>query len=433
MNILEIIAKKRDNKELTNDEIKFFVDNYTNGNITDYQAAALIMAIYINGMNYQEITNFTLAMANSGEVLNLSELGTVVDKHSTGGIGDKITLILMPIIASLGIPAAKMSGRGLGFTGGTIDKLESIPGYNTNIKIDDFINNVKNIGISLMGQTLNLAPADKKIYALRDTISCVESIPLIASSIMSKKIAAGAEKIVLEVTVGSGAFMKNIEDARRLSETMISIGNLAGKETICILTNMNEPIGYSIGNSLEVMEAIDALNGNMNEDVKEIILSLGSYMMKLAGKGDNIDENRNKILENIENKKALNKLKELVKNQGGDVSYIEDTSKFEKAKYIIPVISEISGYVKAMDNENIGYISSRLGAGRINKEDNINSRVGIIINKKVGNEVKAGDILGYIHSDEYDIGIKSVQELRMCYHFSDEYIEKPKHILGIIK
>ena len=250
---------------------------------------------------------------------------------------------------------------------------------------------------------------------------------------MSKKIAAGAEKIVLEVTVGSGAFMKNIEDARKLSETMISIGNLAGKETICILTNMNEPIGYSIGNSLEVMEAIDALNGNMNEDVKEIILSLGSYMMKLAGKGNNIDENRKKILENIENKKALNKFKELVKNQGGDVFYIDDTSKFEKAKYIIPVISELSGYVKAMDNEKIGYISSRLGAGRINKEDNINSKVGIIINKKIGDEVKVGDILGYIHSDEYDIGIKSVQELRMCYEFSDEYIEKPKHILGIIK
>ena len=246
MNILEIIAKKRDNKILTKDEINFFIENYTNGNITDYQAAALIMAIYINGMNYEETTEFTLAMANSGEILDLSELGLVIDKHSTGGIGDKITLILMPIIASLGIPAAKMSGRGLGFTGGTVDKLESIPGYNTNIDIEQFISNVKNIGISLMGQTLNLAPADKKIYALRDTISCVESIPLIASSIMSKKIAAGAEKVVLEVTVGSGAFMKNIEDATELSRTMIGIGNLAKKETVCILTNMNEPIGYSI-------------------------------------------------------------------------------------------------------------------------------------------------------------------------------------------
>lgn len=433
MNILEIIAKKRDKKVLSKEEIDFFVKNYTNGNITDYQAAALIMAIYINGMNYEETTSFTLAMAHSGEVLDLSELGMVVDKHSTGGIGDKITLILMPIIASLGIPAAKMSGRGLGFTGGTVDKLESIPGYNTNIDISEFINNVKNIGISLMGQTLNLAPADKKIYALRDTISCVESIPLIASSIMSKKIAAGAEKIVLEVTVGSGAFMKNIEDATKLSETMIGIGNLADKETICILTNMNQPIGYSIGNSLEVIEAVEALNGNMQDDVKDIILSLGSYMMKLAGKGDDIKQNKKMIMENINNKKALNKFKELIKNQGGDVSYIEDTSKFEKAKYIIPIKSEKIGYIKSMDNEKIGYISSSLGAGRLKKEDKINDKVGIIINKKIGDKVNVGDVLGFIHSDDIEVGNNAVKEMQNCYEFSDEYVEKQKHILGIIK
>lgn len=433
MNILEIIAKKRDKKVLSKEEIDFFVKNYTNGNITDYQAAALIMAIYINGMNYEETTSFTLAMAHSGEVLDLSELGMVVDKHSTGGIGDKITLILMPIIASLGIPAAKMSGRGLGFTGGTVDKLESIPGYNTNIDISEFINNVKNIGISLMGQTLNLAPADKKIYALRDTISCVESIPLIASSIMSKKIAAGAEKIVLEVTVGSGAFMKNIEDATKLSETMIGIGNLADKETICILTNMNQPIGYSIGNSLEVIEAVEALNGNMQDDVKDIILSLGSYMMKLAGKGDDIEQNKKMIMENINNKKALNKFKELIKNQGGDVSYIEDTSKFEKAKYIIPIRSEKMGYIKSMNNEQIGYISSSLGAGRLKKEDKINDKVGIIINKKIGDKVNVGDVLGFIHSDDIEVGNNAVKEMQNCYEFSDEYVEKQKHILGIIK
>lgn len=433
MNILEIIAKKRDKKVLSKEEIDFFVKNYTNGNITDYQAAALIMAIYINGMNYEETTSFTLAMAHSGEVIDLSELGMVVDKHSTGGIGDKITLILMPIIASLGIPSAKMSGRGLGFTGGTVDKLESIPGYNTNIDISEFINNVKNIGISLMGQTLNLAPADKKIYALRDTISCVESIPLIASSIMSKKIAAGAEKIVLEVTVGSGAFMKNIEDATKLSETMIGIGNLADKETICILTNMNQPIGYSIGNSLEVIEAVEALNGNMQDDVKDIILSLGSYMMKLAGKGDDIEQNKKMIMENINNKKALNKFKELIKNQGGDVSYIEDTSKFEKAKYIIPIRSEKMGYIKSMDNEKIGYISSSLGAGRLKKEDKINDKVGIIINKKIGDKVNVGDVLGFIHSDDVEVGNNAVKEMQNCYEFSDEYVEKQKHILGIIK
>lgn len=433
MNILEIIAKKRDNKILTKEEIKFFIENYTNGNITDYQAAAFIMAIYINGMNYEETTEFTLAMANSGKILDLSELGMVIDKHSTGGIGDKITLILMPIIASLGIPAAKMSGRGLGFTGGTIDKLESIPGYNTNIEIEQFINNVKKIGISLMGQTLNLAPADKKIYALRDSISCVESIPLIASSIMSKKIAAGAGKVVLEVTVGSGAFMNNIEDAKKLSDTMIGIGNLAKKETVCVLTNMNEPIGYSIGNSLEVIEAVEALNGKMCEDVKEVVLELGSYMIKLAGKGDNIEENKKLIMENINNKKALQKFKELVKSQGGDVSYIDDTSKFETAKFILPVISMKNGYVKSMDNKKIGYISSGLGAGRLKKEDKINNKVGIIINKKIGDKVNSEEILAYIHSDNYDIGIKAVNDLRECYEISNKYVEKQKHILGVIK
>lgn len=432
MNVLEIIAKKRDKQKLSKEEIDFFIENYTNGNITDYQAAALVMAIYINGMDYEETTNFTLAMAESGEVLDLSDLGQVVDKHSTGGIGDKITLILMPIIASLGIPAAKMSGRGLGFTGGTIDKLESIPGYNTSISIEKFINNVKNIGISIMGQTLNLAPADKKLYALRDTISCVDNIPLIASSVMSKKIAAGAEKIVLEVTVGSGAFMKNLKDATELSETMIGIGKLAKKETVCILTNMNQPIGYSIGNSLEVIEAIEALNGNMQEDVKAIILELGSYMIKLAGKGDDIEHNKKMIMEKIQNGDALNKFKELIQNQGGNVSYIDNPSKFEKAKYIIPVISDRSGYIKAMNNERIGYISCSLGAGRIKKDDEINNKVGIIINKKIGDKLEVGDVLGYIHADDDNVGNSASESLKKCYEISEEFVEKEKHILGIL-
>ena len=433
MNILEIIAKKRDGNKLSKEEINFFIDNYTKGVVTDYQAAALVMAIYINGMDYEETTDLTLAMANSGEVLDLSDLGLVVDKHSTGGIGDKITLILLPIIASIGIPAAKMSGRGLGFTGGTIDKLESIPGYNTGISIEEFINNVKNIGISLMGQTLNLAPADKKLYALRDTISCVDNIPLIASSIMSKKIAAGAEKIVLEVTVGSGAFMKTIEDARKLSETMIGIGKLANKETICVLTNMNEPIGYSIGNSLEVKEAIEALNGNMQDDVKEIILELGNNMMKLAGKGDNTEENKKLIMEKINSGEALNKFKELVQNQGGDVSYIDDINKFENAKFILPVVAEKTAYVKAMHNDDIGYISCNLGAGRIRKEDSINNKVGIIINKKIGDKVEAGEIIGYIHADDEKKGQEAVNNLLKCYEWSDEFVEKERPVIEIIR
>ena len=302
MNIQEIIGKKRDGLVLDKEEISYFITEYTKGNIPDYQAAALIMAMYIRGLNKAETTNLTLEMAASGDILDLSELSDIIiDKHSTGGVGDKITIILMPIIASFGIPVAKMSGRGLGFTGGTADKLDSIPGYKTQVEIDEFINNVKKIGISLITQTGNLAPADKKIYALRDTISCTDSMPLIASSIMSKKIAAGANKIVLDVTCGSGAFMKDKTDAEKLSNIMKEIGNLAGRETVCVITNMDEPVGYAIGNSLEIIETVECLKGNIPEDVKEIILTLGSYIIKLSGNGDNLEENKQKIMTQIEN------------------------------------------------------------------------------------------------------------------------------------
>ena len=348
------------------------MEEYTNGNITDYQAAALAMAIYINGMNNEETTNLTLEMANSGDILNLSQISqNVVDKHSTGGVGDKITLVLMPIIASLGIPVAKMSGRGLGFTGGTIDKLESIPGYNAELNENEFINIVKEIGISVIGQTKNLAPADKKLYALRDTISCVGSKPLIASSIMSKKIAAGANKIVLDVTVGSGAFMKNKEDAIELSNIMKNIGNLANRETVCVLTNMNEPVGHTIGNTLEIIETIKCLKGNIPEDIKEIITTIGSYIIKLSGKNDDLEENKKMILENIKNGKAYNKFLELVKSQGGNTEYIENIEKFEKAKHIIPVIADKDGFVEELNAGKVGLISVSLGAGRVKKEDDI--------------------------------------------------------------
>lgn len=433
MNILDIIAKKRDKKELNKEEIDFFVDGYTNGNVTDYQAAALIMAIYLNGMSNEEITNLTLAMAYSGEVLDLSKLGeNVVDKHSTGGIGDKITLVLMPIVAALGVPVAKMSGRGLGFTGGTVDKLESIPGYNTQISVEKFIENVENIGISLMGQTLNLAPADKKIYALRDSISCVENIPLIASSIMSKKIASGANKIVLEVTVGNGAFMKNIESARRLSETMINIGKLANKEVVCILTNMDEPLGYSIGNTLEVIEASEALQGDMEDDVKQVVLELGSYMIKLAGCGDDINENKKKMMDCIDSGNAYMKFLELIENQGGDVSYINDVSKFENAKYVKPVLSDKSGYVKEIDAQKLGKISCELGAGRVKKEDVIDNQVGLIINKKIGDKVEEKEILGIIHANDEEKLKIAEQELKSCFTICEEVVDKPKVILEIL-
>ena len=401
MNILDIIAKKRDKKELTKEEIEYFVKGYTEGSITDYQASALVMAIYINGMNEREITDLTLSMAYSGDVLDLSSLGEVVDKHSTGGVGDKITLILMPIIASLGIPVAKMSGRGLGFTGGTIDKLESIPGYNTNVKVEDFIKNVRNIGISLIGQTLNLAPADKKLYSLRDTISCTESIPLIASSIMSKKIASGANKIVIDVTCGSGAFMKDLESAKELARVMTKIGELANKETRCIITDMNQPVGHSVGNILEVIEAIDILKGKyLPEDIKNIINELGSNMLILAGITNSIEEAKGKILENLSNGKGYEKFVQLVENQGGDISYIENTDKFAKAKYIVPIVAEKSGIINKLDALTIGKLSVYLGAGRMKKEDDIQKEVGFVFNKKVGDKVEKGEILGYIHTND---------------------------------
>ena len=370
------------------------------------------MAIYINGMNEREITDLTLFMAHSGDVLDLSSLGEVVDKHSTGGVGDKITLILMPIVASLGIPVAKMSGRGLGFTGGTVDKLESIPGYNTNVPVDEFIQNVKKIGISLIGQTLNLAPADKKLYALRDTISCTESIPLIASSIMSKKIASGANKIVIDVTCGSGAFMKNIESAKELARVMTKIGELAHKETKCIITDMNQPVGYAVGNTLEVIEAIDVLKGKiLPEDIKHIITELGANMLILADKANSLEEGKTKILENLKNGKGYEKFIELVQNQGGDISYIENTDKFAKAKYILPIIAEKSGVVEELDAYKIGKLSVYLGAGRMKKEDNIQKEVGFIFHKKVGDKVKKGEVLGYVHANEKDKANEVINQL----------------------
>ena len=432
MNILEIIAKKRDKQKLRKEEIEYFVQNYTEGNIPDYQASALIMAIYLNGMDEEETTNLTLTMAHSGDILDLSQLGIVVDKHSTGGIGDKVTLILAPIIASLDIPVAKMSGRGLGYTGGTIDKLEAIPGYNTSLTIDQFIQNVKEIGIALMGQTLNLAPADKKLYALRDTTSTTESIPLIASSIMSKKIAAGANKIVLDVTCGSGAFMKDLDNATKLAETMKKIGELANKETVCVITNMEEPLGKAVGNSLEVIEAIKFLKGNMQPDVKEVILTLGAYMIKLAGKGNDIEENKQKMLEQIQNGKAFAKLGQWIQKQGGDISYLENIERFEKAKFVLPVVAERSGYVEKLDAQEIGKASMNLGAGRKKKEDNIDFSVGIVLEKKIGDKVEKGDILAYIHANDENLGNEIVKDVFNAYTITYEPVNKKQDILKIV-
>lgn len=432
MNIIDIIAKKRDGRELEKEEINYFIKEYTENRIEDYQAAALIMAIYINGMTYREIKDLTIAMAESGDILNLSEIGeNVVDKHSTGGVGDKVTIILAPLIASLGIPVAKMSGRGLGFTGGTADKIESIPGYNTEISEKEFIKNVKNIGISLITQSLNLAPADKKIYALRDTIACTESIPLIASSIMSKKIASGANKIVLDVTCGSGAFMKNLRDAKELSKTMIEIGKLANRETICVITNMNQPLGYAVGNSLEIIEAIKFLNGNMPKDLKDVVLELGAYMIKLAGKGEDINENKKRLLDNINNKKALNKFIELVQNQGGDIDYIKDISKFKKSEFIQEVIANNDGYVQNINAEEIGKISCELGAGRKTKNDKIDLNVGLILNKKIGDYVNKGEILATIYANNFKKAKDAEKRILNLYLIGKEKIEE-KTIIDVV-
>ena len=417
MNILDIIAKKRDKKELTKEEIEYFVKGYTDGSIADYQAAALIMAIFINGMTDLELYDLTFSMASSGEVLDLSELGeNIVDKHSTGGVGDKVSIVLLPIVASLGVPVAKMSGRGLGFTGGTVDKMESIPGYKTNIDIKKFKENVHKIGISMIGQTMNLAPADKKIYALRDTISCVENIPLIASSIMSKKIASGANKIVLEVTYGKGAFMKNIEDAKLLAGKMEKLGEYADLEVKSIFTPMDEPIGYAIGNTLEMIEAINFLKGiDLPEDLTGIVLEIGSQMIKLAGLGDDIKENKEKMMKNLRNGLAFNKFKEMVKNQGGDVSYLNDTSKFKKAKYVFEVKSRKNGIINEINAEDIGRVACYLGAGRVEKDDKIDMSAGIVLNKKVHDFIEEDDCLCEVYCNDEKKGLEAVKMLEEIF------------------
>ena len=434
MTILDIIEKKRDKKELEKEEIEFFVNGYTKGEITDYQASALVMAIYINGMTNEETTNLTLSMAHSGKILDLSKLGkTIVDKHSTGGVGDKVSLILLPLVASFGVPVAKMSGRGLGFTGGTVDKLESIPGYKTDIDINKFVQNVENIGISMISQTLNLAPADKKLYSLRDSIACVESIPLIASSIMSKKIASGADKIVLDVTVGSGAFMKDLKSTEKLAKEMIEIGKLAKRETVAVITNMDEPLGRSVGNSLEVKEAIEALRGNILEDVKQVVLALGSYMLKLSGVEEDLETAKKMLEENLNNGKAYKKFLELVENQGGDITYIEDIDNLEETKYIEPIYSEKNGYIYSINAKEIGKLACYLGAGRVTKEDKIDKSVGIELLKKVGDKVSKDEVIAYLHINKPEQLEIAKEKIKEIIKIRKEKQEKLKTIIKVIK
>ena len=411
----------------------YFIKGYTNDEIPDYQAAALIMAICINGMNEDEILAMTYAMADSGEKLDLSDISDqVVDKHSTGGVGDKVTLIVSPIVASLGIPVAKMSGRGLGITGGTVDKLQSIPAYRTDISIEEFKKNVKEIGICLSSQTLELAPADKKIYALRNSISAVNSVPLIVSSIMSKKIAVGSNKIVLDITYGSGAFMKNELQAKRVAKAMKKIWKGKDKQISCVISKMNQPLGYSVGNTLEVIEAVKALHGEMAEDLKDIVITMCIQMLKLAGRKESDAELENQIWEVIHNGSAFHKLVKLAQRQGADASYLYDLNKLEKAPIIMPVISEEKGWVKELNAEKIGKISIDLGAGRKNKEDEIDRRVGMILCKKIGDFVEKGDCLAYIHANSEEKIEDFVERVKSAYQISNEVVSKEKIINAIL-
>lgn len=401
MRMYDIIVKKRQGMELTDEEIKFFVDGFTKNEIPDYQVSSLLMAIFFNKMNKKETASLTMAMVNSGDTIDLSSIeGIKVDKHSTGGVGDKTSICLTPLVASVGAPVSKMSGRGLGHTGGTIDKLETFEGFSVELTEEQFINNSNTIGIAITGQTGNIAPADKKLYALRDVTGTVDNMSLIASSIMSKKIASGADAIVLDVKVGDGAFMKTPEEAKELATEMVEIGKSVGRQTIGVISDMDQPLGYAIGNALEVKEAIELLKGNGPKDLVELTLTLGSYMLVCAKKAETFEEGRRLLEENIKNGKGLAKLKEFVKAQGGDESYVDDLEKLPKARYIVEVKAEESGVINKIHAEKFGLIAMELGAGRETKESIIDLAVGIVLNKKRGDKVEVGDVLAYIHSND---------------------------------
>ena len=400
MRMYDLIMKKRKGEELTKEEINFFVQGFTKGEVPDYQASAMLMAIFFNKMNKRETADLTNAMVESGDKIDLSNIkGIKVDKHSTGGVGDKTSICLTPLVASLGIPVAKMSGRGLGHTGGTIDKLETFKGFSVELTEEKFMENVNKINIAIMGQSGNLVPADKKLYALRDVTATVDNMSLIASSIMSKKLASGADSIVLDVKVGDGAFMKTPETAKELAQAMVDIGKHLGRETIGVISDMDQPLGYAIGNSLEVIEAIELLKGNGPKDLLELTLTIGSNMLLCAKMAESEEEARKMLMENIENGKGLEKLKDFVKAQGGDISPIDDYSKFPKAKYVEKVTSPVDGYITKIHAEAFGLIAMELGAGRATKESEIDLAVGIVLNKKRGEKVKKGDVLAYIYSN----------------------------------
>ena len=432
MRMVDLISKKRHNIELTTAEIEWIINGYTNKEIPDYQMSALLMAIVFNDMTKAERLALTQAMVNSGDVVDLSAIeGVKVDKHSTGGVGDKTSLILGPLVASMGVPVAKMSGRGLGHTGGTLDKLESISGMKIEIEMDQFIQQVNDIKLAIIGQTGNLAPADKYLYALRDVTGTVESVPLIASSIMSKKIAAGADAIVLDVKFGAGAFMKTLDDAKELATAMVEIGRDAGRETVAFLTDMNQPLGFAIGNALEVKEAIETLSGNGPKDLEELVLQLASHMVVLAKKAANTEQAYAQLKEKLQNGEALQKFKEFVAAQGGDTSQIENPELLPTASSVIPVTATEAGYVEKIDALSIGIAAMKLGAGRATKEDTIDMGVGVVLNKKVGEAINQGDVLAYVHTNQAD-SQEAIEYIKKAYEISSSPVCSPTLIYDII-
>ncbi|MGG2973218.1 pyrimidine-nucleoside phosphorylase [Geobacillus stearothermophilus] len=432
MRMVDLIAKKRDGKALTKEEIEWIVRGYTNGDIPDYQMSALAMAIYFRGMTEEETAALTMAMVHSGEMLDLSSIrGVKVDKHSTGGVGDTTTLVLGPLVASVGVPVAKMSGRGLGHTGGTIDKLESVPGFHVEISKDEFIRLVNENGIAIIGQTGDLTPADKKLYALRDVTATVNSIPLIASSIMSKKIAAGADAIVLDVKTGAGAFMKKLDEARRLARVMVDIGKRVGRRTMAVISDMSQPLGYAVGNALEVKEAIETLKGNGPHDLTELCLTLGSHMVYLAEKAPSLDEARRLLEEAIRSGAAIAAFKTFLAAQGGDASVVDDLDKLPKAAYTSTVTAAADGYVAEMAADDIGTAAMWLGAGRAKKEDVIDLAVGIVLHKKIGDRVQKGEALATIHSNRPDV-LDVKEKIETAIRLSPQPVARPPLIYETI-
>lgn len=434
MRMYDLIMKKRNGGTLDPEEIRFMIRHYTDGEIPDYQMSAMMMAIYFRGMNEEETLNLTMAMAESGEMLNLHAIhGIKVDKHSTGGVGDKTSLALTPMVAACGIPVAKMSGRGLGHTGGTIDKLESFPGFSTSIDSERFIRQVNEIGIAIMGQTKDLAPADKKLYALRDVTATVDNMSLIASSIMSKKLASGADAIVLDVKTGSGAFMKSEEDAFALAREMVRIGNGAGRHTTAVVSDMDQPLGYAVGNALEVREAIDTLMGKGPEDFLELCLTLGSEMVVAGKKADSTEEARKMLLEKLEDGSALDKLAQFVRAQGGDDSYVYHPDKLPVAEKVYEVKAEKDGFLSHIDCDEVGICSLILGGGRETKESPIDLSVGLILNAKTGAAIHKGDTLATLYgNDEHKLQEAACRYLHAC-HISDTCGPQTPFIKGIIR